>query len=100
MLEGELQDFIEEFSDGRIQFGFVRVRDPNTTLPKCVLVGWVCRVARSWSDADGGSAAKAFLSEPRATSQATWQLFQNFCRLVRSREQWVHTNWYRATTSR
>ena len=34
-------DFIEEFSDGRIQFGFLKVKDPNTTLPKCVLVGWV-----------------------------------------------------------
>jgi drebrin-like protein len=43
MVEGELMDFIEEFSDGRIQFGFVKVKDPNTTLPKCVLVGWVRR---------------------------------------------------------
>jgi hypothetical protein len=43
ILEGELLDFIEEFSDGRIQFGFVKVKDPNTTLPKCVLVGWVCQ---------------------------------------------------------
>jgi hypothetical protein len=41
LIEGELLDFIEEFSDGRIQFGFVKVRDPNTGLPKCVLVGWV-----------------------------------------------------------
>ncbi|KAF1992160.1 hypothetical protein K402DRAFT_443544 [Aulographum hederae CBS 113979] len=38
--DGELADFIEEFSDGRIQFGFVKVKDPNTTLPKCVLVAW------------------------------------------------------------
>jgi hypothetical protein len=40
--EGELIDFIEEFSDGRIQFGFLRVKDPNTTLLKFVLVAWVC----------------------------------------------------------
>ncbi|KAF2099438.1 hypothetical protein NA57DRAFT_37617 [Rhizodiscina lignyota] len=38
--EGELADLVEEFSDGRIQFGFVKVKDPNTTLPKCVLVAW------------------------------------------------------------
>ncbi|KAK4964203.1 actin binding protein, partial [Elasticomyces elasticus] len=38
--EGELLDLIDEFSDGRIQFAFVRVKDPNTTLPKCVLVAW------------------------------------------------------------
>jgi drebrin-like protein len=43
--EGELIDFIEEFSDGRIQFGFLRVKDPNTSLLKFVLVAWVsiCR---------------------------------------------------------
>lgn len=39
--EGELIDFIEEFNDGRIQFGFLKVKDPNTTLPKNVFVGWV-----------------------------------------------------------
>ncbi|KAF2397578.1 hypothetical protein EJ06DRAFT_533184 [Trichodelitschia bisporula] len=38
--EGELADLIEEFSDGRIHFAFVKVKDPNTTLPKSVLVGW------------------------------------------------------------
>jgi drebrin-like protein len=31
---------IEELSDGRIQFAFVKVKDPNTTLPKNVLVAW------------------------------------------------------------
>jgi hypothetical protein len=45
MPEGELVDFVDEFSDGRIQFGFLRVKDPNTTLPKCVLVGWVSQPA-------------------------------------------------------
>lgn len=38
--EGELIDLIDEFSDGRIQFAFVKVRDPNTKLAKNVLVGW------------------------------------------------------------
>lgn len=40
--EGELADLLDEFSDGRIQFAFVKVKDPNTTLPKCVLIAWVC----------------------------------------------------------
>ena len=31
---------IEEFSDGKIQFAFVKVKDPNTSLPKHVLIGW------------------------------------------------------------
>ncbi|KJY00949.1 actin binding protein [Zymoseptoria brevis] len=38
--EGELADLIEDFSDGRIQFAFVKVKDPNTTLPKSVLIAW------------------------------------------------------------
>lgn len=38
--EGELIDLIEEFSDGRIQFAYVKVKDPNTTLPKSVLIAW------------------------------------------------------------
>ena len=39
--EGELSDLIEDFSEGRVQFAFVKVKDPNTTLPKYVLIGWV-----------------------------------------------------------
>ncbi|KAJ5772802.1 hypothetical protein N7457_007698 [Penicillium paradoxum] len=38
--EGELADLIDEFSEGRVQFAFVKVTDPNTRLPKNVLVGW------------------------------------------------------------
>lgn len=38
--EGELVDLIEDFNDGRIQFAFVKVKDPNTTLPKSVLIAW------------------------------------------------------------
>jgi Cofilin/tropomyosin-type actin-binding protein len=38
--EGELVDLIEDFSDGRIQFAYVKVKDPNTGLPKNVLIAW------------------------------------------------------------
>ena len=38
--EGELADLIEEFSEGRVQFAYVKVTDPNTGLPKNVLIGW------------------------------------------------------------
>ena len=38
--EGELVDLIDEFSDGRIQFAYAKIKDPNTTLPKSVLIGW------------------------------------------------------------
>lgn len=39
--EGELVDLIDEFSDGRIQFAFLKIKDQNTTLPKTVLIAWV-----------------------------------------------------------
>ncbi|ODQ52236.1 actin depolymerizing protein, partial [Saitoella complicata NRRL Y-17804] len=35
-----IADMAEEFSDGKIQYGFLRVQDPNTRLPKFVLIGW------------------------------------------------------------
>ncbi|KAF1949484.1 hypothetical protein CC80DRAFT_429222 [Byssothecium circinans] len=38
--EGELVDLLDEFSDGRIQFAFLKVKDPNTALPKNVLIAW------------------------------------------------------------
>ena len=38
--EGELVDLIDEFSDGRVQFAYAKVKDPNTTLPKSVLIAW------------------------------------------------------------
>ena len=38
--EGELVDLIDEFSDGRVQFAYAKVKDPNTTLPKSILIGW------------------------------------------------------------
>jgi hypothetical protein len=44
LLEGELIDLIEDFSEGRVQFAFVKVKDGNTTLPKYVLIGWVSQL--------------------------------------------------------
>lgn len=38
--DGELADLIEDFNEGRIQFAFVRVKDPNSGLPKNVLIAW------------------------------------------------------------
>lgn len=38
--DGELVDLIDEFSEGKVQFGFAKVRDPNTALPKNVLIAW------------------------------------------------------------
>ncbi|KAG9295998.1 hypothetical protein G9A89_011850 [Geosiphon pyriformis] len=37
---GGLEELEEEFNDGKIQYAFVRVKDPNTGLPKFILIGW------------------------------------------------------------
>ena len=39
-IEGELVDLVDEFSDGRTQFAYVKVKDPNTGLPKNALIAW------------------------------------------------------------
>ncbi|KAE8144513.1 hypothetical protein BDV25DRAFT_166663 [Aspergillus avenaceus] len=38
--DGDLVELIDEFSEGKIQFAFVKVTDPNTGLPKHVLIAW------------------------------------------------------------
>lgn len=40
MIDGELDELIEDFSEGRVQFAFVKVKDPNSGLPKFVLIAW------------------------------------------------------------
>ncbi|KZS94673.1 actin depolymerizing protein [Sistotremastrum niveocremeum HHB9708] len=37
---GGLEELEEEFSDGRIQYAFTRVKDPNTELFKFVQINW------------------------------------------------------------
>jgi hypothetical protein len=39
-IDGELADLIEDFNEGRIQFAFLKVKDPNSGLPKNVLIAW------------------------------------------------------------
>ncbi|KAG2209836.1 hypothetical protein INT47_001985 [Mucor saturninus] len=38
--DGGLEELNDEFSDGKIQFAFAKVIDPNTELPKFVFIGW------------------------------------------------------------
>lgn len=40
-IDGGLEELNDEFSDGKIQFAYVKVIDPNTELPKFVFIGWV-----------------------------------------------------------
>ncbi|KAI1074030.1 hypothetical protein F5B20DRAFT_472236 [Whalleya microplaca] len=38
--DGELEELIEDFSEGRVQFAFLKIKDPNTGLPKYALIAW------------------------------------------------------------
>ncbi|CDO74750.1 hypothetical protein BN946_scf184411.g7 [Trametes cinnabarina] len=38
--DGGLEELQDEFSDGRMQYAFARVKDPNTGLPKFVQINW------------------------------------------------------------
>ena len=38
---GGLEELEDEFADGKIQYAFVRIIDPNTQLNKFILIGWV-----------------------------------------------------------
>lgn len=38
--DGELSELVEEFSEGRVQYAFAKVKDPNSGLPKYILVAW------------------------------------------------------------
>jgi hypothetical protein len=32
----------EDLNSGKIMYAFCKVMDPKTSLPKCVLINWVC----------------------------------------------------------
>ncbi|KAJ2757894.1 actin binding protein, partial [Coemansia sp. BCRC 34490] len=40
---GGLEELADEFDDGKVQFAFARVEDPNTRLPKFVFISWCGR---------------------------------------------------------
>lgn len=39
--EGGLEELVEELSSGKVMYAFCRVKDPNSGLPKFVLINWV-----------------------------------------------------------
>lgn len=83
--EGELIDMIEDLSEGRVQFVFVKVKDPNSGLPKYVLIGWVCIVYLQFIPTRLiaiRSAEKESPRGPKAISQATSTRFLKSCTLV------------------
>ena len=39
--DGGLEEMVDELSGGKVMYAYLRVTDPNTQLPKNVLVNWV-----------------------------------------------------------
>lgn len=38
--DGGLEEMVEELNSGKVMYAFCRVKDPNSGLPKCVLINW------------------------------------------------------------
>ena len=41
VVDGGLEEMVDELSGGKVMYAYLRVTDPNTQLPKNVLVNWV-----------------------------------------------------------
>ena len=39
--DGGIEEMVDELSGGKVMYAYLRVIDPNTQLPKNVLVNWV-----------------------------------------------------------
>ena len=39
--DGGLEEMVEELNSGKVMYAFCRVKDPNSGLPKYVLINWV-----------------------------------------------------------
>ena len=48
--DGGLDEVVDEMNGGKSLYVFMRVTDPNTELPKNVLVNWVCSLSNVWHD--------------------------------------------------
>lgn len=40
-VDGGLEEMVEELNSGKVMYAFCRVQDPNSGLPKYVLINWV-----------------------------------------------------------
>lgn len=39
--DGGLEELVEELNSGKVMYAFCQVKDPNSGLPKNVLINWV-----------------------------------------------------------
>lgn len=85
MKEGELVDLLDEFSEGKVQFAFVKVIDPNTGLPKNVLIAWcgegVPERTKGYFTSHLAAVSK-FLHVRSPPSLHDWDNFTDVCTLI------------------
>jgi hypothetical protein len=42
---GGIEEMTDDLNSGKIMYAFCKVMDPKTSLPKCILINWVCIVS-------------------------------------------------------
>ena len=42
--DGGIEEMVNELSNGKMLYAYLKVLDPNTSLPKSVLVNWVSNI--------------------------------------------------------
>lgn len=45
LLDGDIEEAVEELNGAYVMYAFIRVIDPNTQLPKFVLINWVHEIS-------------------------------------------------------
>ncbi|XP_048877363.1 drebrin-like a isoform X2 [Brienomyrus brachyistius] len=71
--EGGLEELVEELNSGKVMYGFCRVQDPNSGLPKYVLINWTgegVKDARKGQCANHVSSMAKFLKGAHVTINA------------------------------
>ncbi|XP_026100140.1 drebrin-like protein B isoform X2 [Carassius auratus] len=71
--EGGLEELVEELSSGKVMYAFCRVKDPNSGLPKYVLINWTgegVKDARKGQCANHVSSIANFLKGAHVTINA------------------------------
>ncbi|XP_056320574.1 drebrin-like b isoform X2 [Danio aesculapii] len=71
--DGGLEEMVEELNSGKVMYGFCRVKDPNSGLPKYVLINWTgegVKDARKGQCANHVSSMANFLKGAHVTINA------------------------------
>uniref|UniRef100_A0A8B9SRI1 Drebrin like n=1 Tax=Anas platyrhynchos TaxID=8839 RepID=A0A8B9SRI1_ANAPL len=68
--DGGLEEMVEELNSGKVMYAFCRVKDPNSGLPKYVLVNWASTTVRKGACANHVSTVAGFLKGAHVTINA------------------------------